>query len=165
MNRIFKVVDAFLSTVVKILGIALLVTVTLQVASRYLPFTMVWTDEVSRLLFVWFSMLAIAVAYLENKHLTLDLVYDKLPPIIQKFCTVFSDVLVLATACLISYNGFKLLKTVAIQKSPITELPMSVFYAAVPVGFTFISIFGVFRLINTIRNLRSTPEKAEDKEG
>lgn len=164
MDLIRKTIDAALSFVVKILGICLLITVSLQVFSRYTSFNLVWTDEVARLIFVWFAMLSIAVAYIENKHLTLDLVYDKLKPGVQRALTLVSNVLTLAVACLIAYTGFSLLKTVRIQQSPITQLSMAWFYAAVPVGFTFISVFGVFRVIESLRNLLHPVSKEKKEE-
>lgn len=164
MNLIRKTIDSALSFVVKVLGLCLLITVSLQVISRYTPFNLVWTDEVARLIFVWFAMLSIAVAYIENKHLTLDLVYDKLKPGVQRALTLISNVLTLAVACMIAYTGFTLLRTVKIQESPITQLSMAWFYAAVPVGFTVISVFGLFRVFESVKNLLHPVRDQKKKE-
>lgn len=134
----------------KILGIALLITVVLQVISRYLPVTMVWTDELSRFLFVWFSMLAIALAYMENKHLSMDFIYEKLGPKAQHALDFISEVLVLAAAVVVSWEGYGLLKTVAIQKAPILRIGMNWFYLAVPVGFTFVIIHSLVLIARRI---------------
>ena len=148
-NIIDKIADTVLSNVVKVLGIALLVTVVLQVLSRWLPIQMVWTDELARLLFVWFSMLSVAVACIENKHLTLDLLYDKFSPKVQKWVNFFAKVLVFATAILLCYEGFKILPLVQIQTSPTLQISMAWFYASVPVGFVFVVIHMFFELIGT----------------
>ena len=132
------------------LGIALLITVVLQVISRYLPVTMVWTDELSRFLFVWFSMLAIALAYMENKHLSMDFIYEKLGPKTQHTLDFISEILVLLAAVIVSWEGFGLLKTVAIQKAPILRIGMNWFYLAVPVGFTFVIIHSLVLIARRI---------------
>ena len=62
IDHVESAIRQVMGVIVKILGIALLITVVVQVVSRYFPVTMVWTDELSRFLFVWFSMLAIALA-------------------------------------------------------------------------------------------------------
>lgn len=149
-NAIDKVADLVLLNLVKVLGIALLITVVLQVISRYLPISMVWTDELARLFFVWFSMLSVAVACVENKHLTMDLLYDKFGPKTKKVMDVFANILVMVTAILLCYEGFKMLPIVQMQISPVLRISMAWFYAAVPVGFVFVAVHTAFRLVDMI---------------
>ena len=158
-----NVIDKILSLFVKILGIALLITVVLQIISRYLPISMVWTDELSRLLFVWFSMLSVAVACIENKHLYLDILYTKLKPKLQRTCDILSDILVLCTAVLISVEGFKLLSIVSMQTSPVLQVSMVWFYASVPVGFVFVAGHTTLKLLNALRS-SSRSEAPHSKE-
>ena len=140
IDKIESVVKKIIGFIIKVLGIALLITVVLQVISRYVPITMIWTDELSRFLFVWFSMMAIALAYMENKHLSMDFLYEKLSPKVKYVLDCLSEVLVFAAAMVVSIEGYRLLKTVAIQKAPISHLGMNWFYMAVPVGFTLVAI-------------------------
>ena len=150
IDHVESAIRQVMGVIVKILGIALLITVVIQVVSRYFPVTMVWTDELSRFLFVWFSMLAIALAYMENKHLSMDFVYEKLPRSVQKALDFLSELLVFLAACVIVVEGFGLLKTVAIQKAPILRIGMNWFYMAVPVGFTFVAAHALLLIIRRV---------------
>lgn len=160
IERFEHYVDVALAFIVKVLGIALLATVTLQILARYLPFTMVWTEEMSRLLFVWYAMLSVAMSYIEEKHLFLDVVYNKLKPMAKHILDGVSHVFVLLPAIIVTMNGFRLLKMVSIQKAPILSISMAWFYAAVPVGFLFVLIHAVFSIYNFVfgkgRRIRKT---------
>lgn len=141
------IADIILGTIVKVVGVALLLVVSLQVLSRYLPFHILWTDELARLLFVWFAMLSIALAYIENKHLSIELLYDKFGPRVQNILDYFAMIIVLAVAVLLSYTGIKLLQVVAIQKAPMLRISMAWYYASCPVCFIFISIHAFLNII------------------
>ena len=159
-EKIKNIIVGLLCFLLKLLGIALILTVGAQIASRYIPnVKLVWTEELSRLIFVWYALLSIAVAYIEDKHLSLDILYEKLGPKAQRFLDGLEVVLTLVVSLVITVKGFGLLGTVKIQTSPILQVPMSVFYAAIPVGFVFVSVFA---LLNCIEFL-GTFVKKEDK--
>ena len=143
-EKLEHAVKAALAVIVQILGIALLITVVIQIVVRYLPVTVAWTDELSRFLFVWYAMLSIAMSYIEDKHLFLDILYSKLKPKTQHILDGISHILVLATAVLITWKGMQLLQIVKIQKAPILNISMAWFYAAVPIGFLFVACHALF---------------------
>lgn len=59
----------------------MIVVVSVQVALRYLLNTSLdWSDEVSRLLFVWCMFLAIPLGIREGAHVGLELLVGHLPP-------------------------------------------------------------------------------------
>ncbi len=153
-EKLSRIVDEILGFLVKVLGIALIITVALQIFSRYIPFiTVVWTEELSRLLFVWYAMFSVAVAYIEDKHLSLDIFYEKLGAKAKKFLDGLELVLTMVVSVTITVKGYQLLDTVRIQTSPILRLSMGVFYAAIPAGFTFITIFSLLKVIEFFMNL------------
>ena len=60
---------------------AMIVVVSVQVALRYLLNTSIdWSDEISRLLFVWCMFLAIPLGIREGSHVGVELVVQFLPP-------------------------------------------------------------------------------------
>jgi TRAP-type C4-dicarboxylate transport system permease small subunit len=59
----------------------MIVVVSVQVALRYLLNTSLdWSDEVSRLLFVWGMFLAIPLGIREGAHVGIELLVGHLPP-------------------------------------------------------------------------------------
>ena len=166
-EKLEHAVKAILAVIVQILGIALLITVAIQIVVRYLPVTVVWTDELSRFLFVWYAMLSIAMSYIEDKHLFLDILYSKLKPKVQHVLDGISHILVLATAVLITWKGMQLLQIVKIQKAPILNISMAWFYPAVPIGFLFVACHALFSTMDFFGKKGREARKAlsERKEG
>ncbi|MBT9774938.1 TRAP transporter small permease subunit [Clostridium sp. MCC353] len=151
MEKVEKfVIDVILTSLLKVIGSALVLDILLQIAARYLPIRVTWTDEIGRLLFVWFAMLSTAMAYAKNQHLCIDYIYLKFNKKVQKLLDYFSIILVLATSSVLFYTGIQVMKIVAAQKSPILKISMSYFYASVPVGFAFILIFNIVTLIDKL---------------
>jgi TRAP-type C4-dicarboxylate transport system permease small subunit len=94
-----------------------------------------WTEEVSRFLLIWVSLLAAAIAVRERKHFVVDVVGSlwgghrlaaRLDVVTRAVCFLF----------LLGVVGYGLQLTIVFhpQRSPALGLPMSVVYAAVPVS-------------------------------
>ena len=153
MERLIHIVfDVIVGFVVKVVGVVMMVSVLLQIASRYLPFTLGWTDEVARLMFVWFCMLSTAIAYEKGHHLCIDYFTLKMKRKLQVFLGYLSMLLVLAFSVVLTVKGIEILEIVSIQKSPVMQLSMSYFYASIPVGFGLVVIFSVLALIHRVQN-------------
>lgn len=64
---------------------AMIVVVSVQVALRYLLNTSIdWSDEVSRLLFVWCMFLAIPLGIREGSHVGVELLVTHFPPDLRR---------------------------------------------------------------------------------
>jgi TRAP-type C4-dicarboxylate transport system permease small subunit len=128
--------------------------ILLQIFSRYLPLPIpIWTEELSRWLWVWLVFVGVAEVERSDAHLKMDLVAGALPPRLRTILYLTIDVvslLVFAELLRIGYNGA--LRTVN-AASVTLPVPMAVFYAACPVGAVFIVIRVVQRSVARIRSL------------
>lgn len=157
IHVMFDVIIAFF---VKFIGIVMILSVLLQIASRYLPFSLMWTDELGRLSFMWFCLLSTGIAFEKGNHLCIDYFYIKFGKKVRNVLDYLVLLIVLVFSVIISVNGYLLLEIVSVQKSPVMHLPMSYFYAAIPVGFTLIIIFCILKLIQRIFD--KTPEDQDN---
>jgi len=57
-----------------------------------------WTEELARFLLVWISFLGGAIAYLDDKHLGVDLLVDRIDPAARRVARVVTHSLVFAFA-------------------------------------------------------------------
>ena len=64
--------DVIIGFIVKIIGFVMIGAVLLQIAFRYLPISGMCTDELGRLSFIWFGMLAMAITFIKGMHLSID---------------------------------------------------------------------------------------------
>ncbi len=144
------VFDTVLGSFIKITGIAMSVTVIIQIAARYLPFTAIWTEEVSRLLFLWFSFIGAAVTLKYKMHLGIDYFYDKFPHKVKRIFDISVYLLILSTCLILILYGFRLVRLVSIQSSPVFGISMVFFYLPVAVCGLFCGIITLYELVLNI---------------
>lgn len=88
------------------------------------------TDELSRYLFVWLTFLGAIVAFMENVHVKVSLLTDKLSPNWQRLVAIIAHSLMLFVTLLLAVGSWQ--KTVQdwSDHSPILGIPMGALYAA-----------------------------------
>ena len=134
----------------------LIVPVTLQIISRYTALipSWIWTEELSRFLFIWMVMLGAMIGVREHTHFEVD-VWPDLKPRPTALLRIVSNVFVLVFALVFVWWGFEFLRFGWNQNSELAELPMGFIFAAWPVaGLTWVLFLGESFLAN-IRILRS----------
>lgn len=142
---IHSVYDRILGIMVTIIGIVMVCAVLLQISARYLPVAgLIWTEELARLTFIWFFFLSAALTLSKKKHLGIDFFYLKATKKLQYYLDILAQVVIFMFGIIITYYGIHLVGIVSIQKSPVLQLSLSYFYAAVPAaGVLFALISGL----------------------
>jgi TRAP-type C4-dicarboxylate transport system permease small subunit len=122
----------------------LIVPVTMQVVSRYTSLmpSYIWTEELSRFMFIWMVMLGAMVAVREGTHFDVD-VWPELSPRMNARLRIFSNVFVLLFAVVFMYWGIQFVRFGWNQESELAELPMPYIFFAWPVaGLTWALFLG-----------------------
>lgn len=121
--------------------IALLVLIVFtQVVSRMFNYSLPGTEELSRLMIVWLTFLGTSLAIHEKLHLAVTFFVKKVRVNIQKWIYFFVHILTILFFGILLVYGFKLTASSMGNLSPTLQLPMSAFYAAIPVS----SIFSIY---------------------
>lgn len=139
--------DKVLATLLKVIGLILVLSILLQIFSRIVmthPFS--WTEELSRFAFVWFCFLGSAYTLRMKLHLGIDYLYQKFSLPIRRALDFVIQGLILFFGGLMLYTGMIMVKVTAIQRSPILRLPMSYIYVVLPICGFYIVIFSVYQL-------------------
>ena len=128
--------------------ITLAAMVTLVFANVVLRYVfdsgLAWSEEVSRITFVWLVFLGIVIAYQENEHLAVDILVSRLKGRAAKvvgFIRILVSVLILL-ACAI--GGVKLMVLTQNQGLPSTGLPTPIIYLAGVISCLACSVILVF---------------------
>jgi TRAP-type transport system small permease protein len=122
----------------------LIVPVTLQVVSRYTALipSWIWTEELSRFLFIWMIMLGAMIAVREGTHFVVD-VLPPLRPRTNALVNIVSALFVLVFALVFIGWGIQFVRFGWDQHSELAELPMVYIFIAWPVaGFTWALFLG-----------------------
>jgi TRAP-type transport system small permease protein len=128
----------------------LVIPVTLQVVSRYTALipAWIWTEELSRFLFIWMIMLGAMIGVREGGHFEIDL-WPAMTPRAQAVIHIVSNLAVLAFALVFIWWGIEFTRFGWDQSSELAELPMPFIFVAWPLaGLTWTLFVGEKLLLN-----------------
>ena len=93
--KVLKLIDEKLEEIfLVIILIAAVVIVAMQVVTRYVfKIPLPWSEEIARYLFLWLTWVGASYATKERKHVSIDLVYEKLPEKGQMICKVITNII------------------------------------------------------------------------
>jgi TRAP-type C4-dicarboxylate transport system permease small subunit len=133
-----KLIDAYskLLTWLMVATVAILVLpVSLQIISRYTQLipSYIWTEELSRFLFIWMIMLGAMVGIKEGTHFEVD-IWPELGRGGNAMLKIVSNLFVLLFALVFVYWGVKFVQFGWYQESELAELPMPFIFIAWPLA-------------------------------
>ena len=138
----------------------LIVPVTLQIVSRYTALipSWIWTEELSRFMFIWMIMIGAMIAVREGSHFEVD-VWPELGPRPEALLRIIGGLGVLAFALVFTWWGFQFVRFGWDQTSELADLPMPYIFLAWPVaGVTWLAFAGEAMAAN-LRVLLNLPRE------
>ena len=122
-----------------------------NVVLRYgFNYGIIFSEEVSRFLFVWMVFLGSVLMLRDNGHLGVHTITKMLPLAGKKFCKFLGDSLTLACCVLLSIGGWQIIGLNMANIAPISEIPLGVVYMACmicSVGMGVLLIGSLYRLL------------------
>lgn len=109
-----------------------------------------WTEELARFLLIWISFLGGAIAYIDDKHLGVDLLVDRFELQARRLSRVVTHGLVFAFSLFaMGVGGTKLVidRFDAGQLLPALQIDKAWFYLAVPISGYLIALFALGNVI------------------
>jgi TRAP-type C4-dicarboxylate transport system permease small subunit len=142
MKTLVRFLSSFESTLASALVVFLTILLSVQILNRYVFQTsLVWVEEIARISFVWMIYFAVAGAARENRHVRVGIIDMFLSPRALRIVNFVADAVVLAFSLTVVWLGIELVRS-SIRfgdRSPVTEIPMSVIYAVIPFCFALIA--------------------------
>lgn len=125
--------------------IAMLCAIGTQVVARFvLGAPTVWAEELARYLLVSITMLGSASLLERNKHISIDILVNNLPPKAKAFMGWLRDAITITICGLLVNYGWLLSKIGGRQTSTGLEIKMSVPYMAIPIGAGLMALVLIF---------------------
>jgi TRAP-type C4-dicarboxylate transport system permease small subunit len=158
MQRIIKGVDIFAS----IMLVLLTLVVFGEVLSRYVfDFPLVFSNELTKILFPWMIFVA-AISVTKNEdHLSINYFRELLPKAGQKIAFIFSKLVMLYFSFYMVVSSYELAKGVINQPLPMLRISKSWLYASMTVSFSAIIIILIYQLVMIFMN-KLEPTREED---
>lgn len=146
LNRIETVLDWALSILSILILVAMVLVVFVAVVARYqFNAPLIFSYDLSTLLFAWVVFLGLFIAERDGAHIGLDLVQNMKSGPVKTSLQVFKQVLLIALAGYMSWISFVLIQRTGMQ-IPSMRISSKWLYAAVPIGFSMLTLLYVLRL-------------------
>jgi TRAP-type C4-dicarboxylate transport system permease small subunit len=125
----------------------------LVLSRNLLGFSFPWSEELTRYLLVWLSMLGAAVLMHRNDHISLDLLSNRLPERGRVVLSFVLRLLVLAFLVVLLQQSWLASNARAMSHSPALGISMRLPYLALPVGAALMIVVTLVNLWGELRSL------------
>lgn len=121
----------------------MVVVIFAQVVMRYcFNSSLVWSEELARVLFIWVSWLGISYGQKKYEHITVNMFVDKLRGGVKKAVTLIAHLCSIAILVTFAIQGVTVVSEVMNigSHTPALDIPKWLLYAAVPVSCGLMTI-------------------------
>ncbi len=148
-----RALDGLLRGLLAFLLGLLTVTVFLQVLVRFVfKFPLPWTEEVSRLAFVYSIFVGATLAVRDKTHINVDFVLALLPAGLARAVRLGGSVLVAVFLCYMTWQGIEFVRLTGVQMTPVLQIPFRHLYLIIPVSGALMLLY---LILGTLDELRS----------
>ena len=129
-------------------GFGLVVLIGLEVFFRYvIGNALSWPEEVAGIVFVWFTLLGVALVMREDEHIAFDFLMKNAPPIVGKIITLFSLLMIQFYALFMVYFGYSYARTFSFETTPAVQINLLWVTLSVPVSGLLIVIYSLLKMV------------------
>ena len=128
-----KALDRLLRYLLTFLIGLLTVSVFLQVLIRFVfKYPLPWTEEISRIAFVYSIFVGAAIAVREKTHLNVDFILVILPVGLARAVKLVGAVLVGIFLAFMTWQGIVFVRATGVQVTPVMQIPFRYLYLIIP---------------------------------
>lgn len=158
--KLHKKIDYFIWRIVEeatlVIFSAMLLLAIAQILFRYVfNFSVPWTEEVARWLFVWMIFLGSSLMLKEHGHLKITMIRDILPPPVQKVVDLIMSVLGLVFIIGIFFGSLQMISSVQNVNAGSFSLSVKYLYLVLPISMSLMTfVFGRRVILDVITIFR-----------
>ncbi|WP_096437277.1 TRAP transporter small permease [Alteribacter populi] len=161
MMKPLKLLDRTLEMLTILCFVGIIVTVTVQILTRFLPFSAVWTEELSRFLFIYAVAFGAPVAMKRQEFISIEFIFNVIPKKVRHYYQAFTSLVVMVVSFFIAYHGYSFILTGQGQTSATMAIEMSWIHASISVSMIFL---GFYALVNMVDFLVSKGKRGEQQQ-
>jgi TRAP-type transport system small permease protein len=126
-----RVLDALVGAMILVMAVA----IVWQVFARYvLDAAPGWSEELSRYLMMWVTLLGGAAVLRSGGHIAVTALFDWVPQRAYPALLALRDLAMLAALAILIWYGWGYAEINAVQESAAMEIRKSIIYSALPLG-------------------------------
>jgi TRAP-type transport system small permease protein len=130
---VLKALDRLLKYLLTFLVGLFTVSVFLQVLIRFVfKYPLPWTEEVSRIAFVYTIFIGATIAVRQKAHLNIDFLLAVLPTRLARAITLLATALVAVFLVSVTWLGIEFVRATGVQVTPVMQIPFRHLYVIIP---------------------------------
>ncbi|PWW20541.1 TRAP-type C4-dicarboxylate transport system permease small subunit [Cytobacillus oceanisediminis] len=129
-----------------------IIVVTIQIMSRYLPYTAIWTEELTRYLFIYAICFGAPLALLRGEFINVDIILTRMSHGFRRFYEIGIYILIFALSAVLVKEGWFFIQLGKTQTSATMPFQMSAIHAAILIMSLFLLLYSIVKIIRLIRN-------------
>jgi TRAP-type C4-dicarboxylate transport system permease small subunit len=130
---VLKALDRILKCLLTFLVGLFTVSVFLQVLIRFVfKYPLPWTEEVSRIAFVYTIFIGATIAVREKAHLNVDFLLVILPARVGRAISLAGTALVAVFLIVATWQGIVFVRATGVQVTPVMQVPFRYLYLIIP---------------------------------
>jgi len=148
----FRKIQNIISSIIGVALIGIMCVVFMQTLTRHVIFySLPWSEELSRYLFVIMIMLGINIAVSKDMMVRIDMIDNVLSEKGKRAFEIGGNIIALLIATIFFYSSIDLVSNGLVQKSSAMQISMSTIYIFVSLGFFFTMLSIVFKIIEIVK--------------
>ncbi|PPA69133.1 TRAP transporter small permease [Jeotgalibacillus proteolyticus] len=152
MKKFRSIIDLILSVLTIASFTGVIVIITVQIISRFAPFSFIWTEELTRYLFIYAICFGAPLALIRNEFINVDLLLTKMSDHFRKYyeTLIYLSIIVLSGVMVKESYSFTLIGNN--QASATMPFKLSVIHAALLMMSIFLIFYSVLKIIDLLKN-------------
>ncbi len=147
-NKVIDIMQKIVLAVLTIIGVSMLAIAVVHIFFRFvLNNSLNWSEELLKILLVWFCLLSTSVIAVNREHVSIVIFKDRMPEELNQFFTLLSQVLIYLASVMVVYIGVRMVMNNLERGTAALQIPYIFVYGAVPISFLVISIYELRNLI------------------
>jgi TRAP-type C4-dicarboxylate transport system permease small subunit len=128
------------------------VLVFAQVIARYLlNASLAWSEEATRLLFIYLTFFGFVVAVQTGRNLHVDLLVGRLPVGPRRWMRILVHLVSAVFLAVVAWQGASLVQQVSGQRTPALQLSKSFFYVPIPAASVLLLYYVGLKIVSLYR--------------
>ncbi|MGQ4879022.1 TRAP transporter small permease [Billgrantia sp. LNSP4103-1] len=160
VGRLIGWVDTLFTVLAVLALVAIAGTVLLQISARlFLPFSVSWTEELSRYLFIYMVALSAGVVLRQHRHISVELFHHALGPRSKAAYQALICLLIAGFAGVVLPYAWQYAQNGAWQTSPTLKVPMLYIFFSTVVMFALLLVYGAIGFLEGLVAIFRAPDR------
>lgn len=140
--------------------LAMFLILLLQVFTRkLLESSLSWPEEVALVTMIWITFAGAYQVTIEDKHLKMDFLEDKVPYSVKPYMRILSRVIVVIFLGIATFWGMSFVESAGSVKMPVSKIPMAVPYLIILISLSLMLVEYLIQIFIEVKKLLAKKEE------